>query len=296
MQKFITLVERVRIREMAGESRMKAVTIWERIAPLLLFWMSELWQRRWQVVIAVLAAAGISIAIAKWLTVWLGILGFFVLISLHFRLLLRQAFQFVRRVQKFRKIADAPINLFVAPELEDTAEWQTLTERLVKLRDELARQFGFPLKRTLTVFVFPTMVELGRLFEQEMSACALPKGDGLLLAWDSQQKPHLDESLRHELAHLFSAHLGSGSPKFKREGLANWVQGTQEDKSVDFYALVAILGGNDYPLLTLLPETKFHDVQHWAYPLAGSFTGYLVQRFGWESYQHFYALANAKNF
>lgn len=110
MQKFITLVERVGIREMAGEGRMKAVTIWERIVPLLLFWMSELWQRRWQVVIAVLAAAGISIAIAKWLTVWLGIWGFFVLISLHFRLLLRQAFQFVRRVQKFCKIADAPVN------------------------------------------------------------------------------------------------------------------------------------------------------------------------------------------
>lgn len=195
MQKFITLVERVGIREMAGEGRMKAVTIWERIVPLPLFWMLELWQRRWQIVIAVLAAAGLSIAIAKRLTVWLGIWGFFVLISLHFRLLLRQAFQFVRRVQKFCKIADTPIKLFVALELEDTAEWQTLTERLVKLRDELARQFGFPLKRTLIVFVFPTMVELGRLFEQKMSTCALPKGDGLLLAWDSLQKPHLDEYL-----------------------------------------------------------------------------------------------------
>ncbi|MFN3421309.1 MAG: hypothetical protein ACK40X_06275, partial [Armatimonadota bacterium] len=252
---------------------MKAGTIWERTSPLLLFWVSELWQRRWQVAIAFLAAAGISIIIAKGLTFWLGVLVFFVLMSLHFRLLLRQTFQFARRVKKFRKIADEPIKLFVAPELEDTDEWQALTERLVKLRDELAQQFGFSLKRPLTVFVFPTRAEFSRLFGQEMSAGALPKGNGLLLAGDSLQKPYLDESLRHELAHLFSDHLGLGSPKFKREGLANWVQSTQEGKPVDFYALVAIFGGNDYPLLTLLPETRFRDVQYWAYPLVGSFTG-----------------------
>ncbi len=206
-------------------------------------------------------------------------------------------YRVARRLKQFHKIADKRINLFVAPEILNAADWRELAGKVASLQSELEQKFGLPLKRPLSVFVFPTMSEMSRLFQAELSGFALPKGNGIGLAWDALKGDYrIDELVLHELAHLFSTELVINGPEFKREGFAVWVQGTSNGKPVDFQALVQILSGKDFPLLTLLQDAYFQLQKHSTYPLAGSFTGYLIKQFGWENYRHFFTDANTKNF
>jgi hypothetical protein len=164
-------------------------------------------------------------------------------------------------------------------------------------QDELAARFGFPLKRPLLVVLFPTWAELGRLFEREMGAFALVGGDAVviaantLLAWENQ-----DELARHELAHLFSASWGWPKPSLKGEGLAVWLQGTQEGKQIEFHALTSMLGEPTVPLSVLLNEGTFFANSAASYALAGGFTGFLIRRVGWDTYQQFFRNAMPRNF
>jgi len=268
--------------------------MWARLSPLLIFTLWEVWQRRGKVFVTALI---LSVAIG-WLLGWWGIVFALLFLSaFYLSVKIIWLFRVALRLRQFHKTADEPVKFFVAPEILDAADWSKFAVKVASLQSELTQQFGLSLKRPLTVLVFPTMSEISQLFQTEASGFALPKGNGVLLAWDALKGSHLpDEYVRHELAHLFSAEIGSGGPDFKVEGFANWFQGSSDGKPADFHALVQILSGRDLPLLTLLHDAYFQAQKYASYPLAGSFTGYLVKQFGWETYLRFYADANAKNF
>jgi len=268
--------------------------VWARLSPLLVYSVWELWKRWGKVFVTALI---LSFAVGWFLGWWGIVFALFLVSAFYLSATMRWLFRVARRLRQFHKTADEPVKFFVAPEILDAADWSEFAVKVASLQSELSQRFGLSLKRPLSVFVFPTMSEISQLLRTEASAFALPKGNGIVLAWDVLRKGQvLDGHIRHELAHLLSAEIGKGEPYFKREGFAVWVEGSLDGKPVDFHALVQILSGKDFPLLTLLHDAYFQMQKHAAYPLAGSFTGYLVRQFGWETYRRFYADANAKNF
>jgi tetratricopeptide (TPR) repeat protein len=273
---------------------MRGKNFWRRLQPLLSFYLAQLRRRqRWVVPLGLL---GLSMLIGQW-SPSLGILAFLLLMGFFFRYYLTTLWRFGWWVRKFVPFSFPQLDLLVAPELTDATDWQMVAKQCEEALSELQRFFGFPLQRRLTLFVFPTMAEVNRLFQTVAGARALPHGDAILLAWDGWQAAKFpQEILRHELAHLFSCRLGVDAPAFKREGLATWLQGREEGKPIDFFALAEILSGNDRPLLWILRDAHFFTDSPASYFFAGSFTGFLMERFGWEAYRRFYAAADERNF
>jgi tetratricopeptide (TPR) repeat protein len=90
---------------------------------------------------------------------------------------------------------------------------------------------------------------------------------------------------------LLSVRCGELPPAFKSEGLATWCQVSWRGKPVDFHALVLLRGGQCMPLPWFMRRSAFYPGGRWSYMLAGSFTGHLVRRFGWDDYLRFYRAA-----
>ncbi len=197
-------------------------------------------------------------------------------------------------MRRFRRAAGERVVLRFDPELAGPdverrlAQWQRVLE-------EMERQFGFRLKRRLVVCEFARTAQLSRLSGGSVGAAALIRADALLVAADAMElRPQ--ELARHESAHLFSAYWGGVWPSLKGEGLATWLQGTLFGQPLDSYALAWFLDGTYRPLSWMLPERAFHGDAHRNYALAGSFTGFLIRRFGWETYHGFFRRARRRNF
>ncbi len=137
--------------------------------------------------------------------------------------------------------------------------------------------------------------EVSAIFGEAMGGCALVREGAVLTAADVLQD-NPQETVRHELTHLFSSFWGKFEPPLKSEGLATWLQGTMGGEPIDFHALVILVGDAYLPLCLLVDERTFHQHGRDAYTLAGSFTGFLVRRFGWDAFMGFFAQANARNF
>src|SRR5215471_10498734 len=93
----------------------------------------------------------------------------------------------------------------------------------------------------------------------------------------------VEEAMRHELAHLFAFRRSASTPPLLSEGLAVWLQETDFGQPIHFAALPLLLLGT-LPLPKLLRAKFFFDETHRqsCYILAGSFTGFLIHRYGWD--------------
>jgi hypothetical protein len=120
------------------------------------------------------------------------------------------------------------------------------------------------------------MAEISSLFDSEFGAAALVGGDAVVIGADMPgHSIELEETSRHEVAHLFSGYLGSNAPLLKGEGLATWLQGTERAIPIDARALASLLHEPWSPLGWLVSCARFDESKRDAYALAGSFTGYL---------------------
>src|SRR5262249_14122945 len=211
----------------------------------------------------------------------------------------RRILQFGFYTRRFKTLSGTEILLRYAPELKsqmDLKKHIVLWERALA---ELRKQFGFSLRHRLVVFLFPTVAEMQHLFEVDMGAGAWPHGDAVLVAADYFQTSDFpEECMRHELAHLFSARWGYLEPPVKGEGLAVWLQGAEQGKPLDFYALTALLGSRSWSITYLSAESVFYDRAHRPahYALVGSFTGSLMKCYGWAAYERWFRRASAYNF
>jgi hypothetical protein len=161
--------------------------------------------------------------------------------------------------------------------------------------DRFSKQFGFDLKRRLVVYLFSNSASLGRIFKRPSGGLALTGGDAIALSPPVGSGGDLHEVLLHEIAHLYSARLGSIDPPLKGEGLATWLMETVDGKPIDFYALVTILCDR-YMFLTWLSVPAMFTFDLRNYAVAGSFTGFLIRRFGWSSYRNFFQRAGSADF
>jgi hypothetical protein len=96
-------------------------------------------------------------------------------------------------------------------------------------------------------------------------------------------------TIRHELTHIFSAWWNPRPIRALEEGIAVWAQRTCQDYPVDTFVLHYFYCAQMALECLLGPEPKTGDKDwHRFYMVAGSFTGFVIRRFGWESYRGFY--------
>ncbi len=202
--------------------------------------------------------------------------------------------RFCRHVWRFRTVAGPSVVIHSAPELDGQWDIPVLLERCREEHDRLAQQFGFPLRGPFALYLLADPQAVGRIWPQMRgyTGVALVGARAIVLA----DKGNLQELLRHELAHLFSARWNSFPPPLVNEGLSVWWQETEHGQPIDWWA---------WPLLTnrrlllpgLLRRSFYRTSQsHSNYMLAGSFTRFLIRRFGWDCYQQFFRRSNALRF
>jgi signal transduction histidine kinase len=222
-------------------------------------------------------------------------IAFFMTLLLFWRYLW-SLLRFGKAVRGFRPLSGKGVVLRYASELEGKSDLAFLLQKCEETLKEFNERFGFALKRQLVVFLFDTPARLSRLWKMRADGFALNGGDAIILACGGCENRVLAESIRHELAHLFSHYWGQLNPPLKGEGLATWLQGTLDGKPLDMQALALFLTDRFGHLSWIVDPALFYSTHWYGYTLAGSFTGFLIRRFGWDSYGGFFQESNARNF
>jgi hypothetical protein len=217
------------------------------------------------------------------ITFWLFILG----------LRLRSLWRLARQVRRFRTATSGQIILHYAPELEGKWDLSVLLERIQAELDRLTRWFSFSLRRRLVVYLFARHATIARIFGPAYGGTALSEANAIVIADDY----NIQEVMRHELAHLFSARLSRVVPPLLSEGLSVWLQETYGGQQIDPVAR-PLLRDRTLKLSLLLKPTFFFAEPQRApcYLLAGSFTGFLIRRYGWARLEKLFRRCNGSRF
>jgi hypothetical protein len=150
-------------------------------------------------------------------------------------------------------------------------------------------------RKRIAVFLFQYSYDVAAILGPRYAggAAAHPNANAILLAYEG----HLAETIGHELTHLFSARWNAKAPSILNEGLAIWMQETLGGVPIDQAARPLLY--QQYPKLAeFTSERLFFDRSHSrrCYTLAGSFTGFLLRRFGWAKYRDFFRTCNRYRF
>jgi hypothetical protein len=130
------------------------------------------------------------------------------------------------RVWRFRSFSSSRVLLHYAAVLERHQSPAALPERCESELDDLAQQFGFPIRRVV-VFLFPTNREFNSIYGRRVGGFALDGADAVVVADDE----NLGQAVRHELVHLFAARWNRQAPPLFQKGLAVWLQEAQHGKT-----------------------------------------------------------------
>jgi hypothetical protein len=154
--------------------------------------------------------------------------------------------------------------------------------------------FGQPIQGVI-VYLFSTHEPIQELFGPRYSAAALHERSAVVVPFRVPDLDgvgagfRLDEVLKHEMAHLFAARWNRTTAPLLEEGLATWLQGTVQGYTIDGLAVNFIRQEEGHLRPLLDPEVFFDPANsRQCYILAGSFTGFLIDRFGWDSYRRLY--------
>ncbi len=200
---------------------------------------------------------------------------------------------FKAHTRAFLEASNDRFALRYAPALQGKADPKQLLGRATQALEELEARLGSldrprrRRRRKVKIYVFSQGGEVEAIFGKGYQAWAQSQPDVVTVTLDPLM---LDEYLRHELAHLFAFRWNTQAPPLLSEGLPTWLQGTWEGYAIDLLACCLLVDGMDYPLRRLLGRRFFfHQVNRSScYTLAGSFTGFLLRRFGPERYKAFY--------
>ena len=201
--------------------------------------------------------------------------------------------KFAWHVRRFCSIREGPITLCYAPELADEWDLRLVLTCCRREYEHLARTFSDVPLRSGVVYLFANAKEISDIFSRPTVGFALPTANIVVIAHDG----FLRETIRHELVHLFSGRWNLHSPSILREGLAVHLQGSEHGQPLDIHACYH-LGAKNRNVISLLDETFFYRKDHLSanYIIAGSFTGFLIRRFGWEKYRYVYRKCMATGF
>lgn len=201
--------------------------------------------------------------------------------------------RFTRRVRRFCTVSNHQIVLHYAPELNGKWNVPELLQQCQTELNRLTERFGFSLRRRAVIFLFPNRQEIAQIFGPAYGGAALLFANVIVIPCD----PYIQETMRHELAHLFSARWSAYAPPLLSEGLSVWMQDSSWGQPVDS-AVRPMLGNHKLKLTLLLkPRFFFAEPQRYScYIIAGSFTGFLIRRYGWQPYRKLFRLCDGIGF
>jgi hypothetical protein len=212
----------------------------------------------------------------------------------------RWVWRFTRQVRRFQTARAGRIILHYAPELNDKWHLPTLLQRCQVELGRLTNRFGFPLRGRAVVFLFASCRDIGAIFGPPYGGAALSLANAIVIGNDN----NIQRSMRHEFVHLFSAHWSRYAPPLLSEGLSVWLEESvwlpEESmwrQAIDEEARALLR--NRSPKIPLLVEREFFFAEphrHACYVLAGSFTGFLLRRYGWQQYRQLFCLCNGIGF
>ena len=222
---------------------------------------------------------------------WL--IGFIVLWLVLRNWLARGQWRLAMAVRRFRTISDDHVIIHYAPELEGAWDMPTLLQRCRQHHDKLADRFGSPLRRRAVVFLCASYRDVGQIFGPRYSGIALWYANAIVIGSDS----NIDEIVRHELGHLFAFRWNMGAPPLLGEGLSVWLQETDQGLPIDT-AVQPALADRSLKLPRLLMRKVFFSEakRHSCYLLAGSFTGFMILRYGWDRYRKVFCRCDCTRF
>jgi hypothetical protein len=215
--------------------------------------------------------------------------------------------RFLARTRRFLAVSGHRIVLRYAPELHSAIDAQELLflaeNALAVLEARFGRlsvfwdgkAIGPVFRKRVHVCLFPRYQSVQAIFGKRFGGIALTQLHTVVIPFEGVR---LEEWLKHELGHLFSDRWNAFAPPLFQEGLSTWLQGTDRGYTIDAMA-VTLIRREEYHLRPVLDgQFFFREENHWAYYiLAGSFTGFLIRRFGWDAYQRFYCrLAGKRRF
>jgi hypothetical protein len=196
-------------------------------------------------------------------------------------------------VRTFRTLTNPWVTLHYSPRLENPVALRALHKTVESELHSLARRFGRPLRIPVTVYLFDHTGQVAHIFGPQYGGFALWDLNAIVVAADCPSGPFV----RHELGHLFAGRWSKLAPPLLQEGLAVWLEGTRWGQPLD-PAARNVLGDQDVGLSQLMDRGWFFTPEHMdaSYALAGSFSAFLIQRFGWEAYGRLYRQCDGRRF
>lgn len=158
---------------------------------------------------------------------------------------------------------------------------------------ELEEWHSFRLRGRVRVFVLPSSKHINDIFGSGYGALAWTASRAIVVPATGP----VDEILRHELSHLFTAGWNSTALPLLNEGMATWwghnCGKSPTDALAGYFAPYARLR-----IRQLVDPNRFYQQAslYPAYGLAGSFTGFLIRGYGKHRYREFYRRATERNF
>lgn len=193
--------------------------------------------------------------------------------------------RFSRQVRRFLTAENTRIVLHYEPELEGGETISALLQSCQLELDDLTRWFGFPLRGRVTVYLFARWQNIRAIFGPNYRGTAIFRANAIIIARDN----YVPVLMRHELVHLFAARWNIFAPPLLSEGLAVYLQGVIWEQPIGAAVLPLLRQG--VPKLPSLLRSKYFFAEpqrRSCYTLAGSFTGFLIRRFGWDRYRRLY--------
>ena len=156
---------------------------------------------------------------------------------------------------------------------------------------ELKKYFNIELSDKIHSFVFYDNNQKKELFGSQNADVAKPWLNQIYITFDNW-----NNTLKHELAHCFSANFGAGIFKLASgfnpmliEGIAEAADGNYDNNSLHFMAALAYNTGYSVDLSYLLTKFGFYKQPSViAYIFSGSFIQYLIDVSGIEKFKEFY--------
>lgn len=190
-----------------------------------------------------------------------------------------------------KEIVTNHFNIFFSNDLPDSTAKEIALEheyQYLKLSDF----FGTRPDKKITSYVFSNSVQKGIYFGSENADVAKPWLNQVYISTESY-----DQTLRHELAHVFSGTFGTGIFKVADgfnpaliEGIAVAAYPFYGTNTIDFMASLAYKNGFRINVENLFSGLNFFGkVSSVSYIYAGSFSKYLIDNYGVTKYSEYYA-------
>jgi len=163
---------------------------------------------------------------------------------------------------------------------------------------ELEKYFEISLDEKIHSFIFYDNDQKKDLFGSRNADIAKPWLNQIYITYDNW-----DHTLKHELAHCFSADFGAGILKLASglnpmliEGIAEAADGNYNDNGLHFMAALAYNSGYKLDLEYLLTKIGFYSQSSSSsYIYAGSFIQYLIKKYGIIKFKKYYITGEYKD-